>query len=357
MLDTIVAFLKSQWVIDLGTILIIVLLFNSIIKRLLKRAGNYFANHHHLWKASFFRALYVPLSFYIWVFALFSVVYILDREFDKAHLLGYTVYQSMILIGILTVGWFLFRWKRFAIDTMNVKKSWEKVGLDPTRVDAIDKIITIVIFFIILAWLFEATGKGMGTILTIGGISAAAIGFAAKDLIANFFGGLLIYTNTPFKVGDYIKIPGKDVIGNVEEIGWYMTRVIDLEKLPVYIPNSMFSQFLVVNLSKRTHRRIHETIGLRYQDFSAVKKIVAEFQEILDTHPNLVDDFPKFAAFSAFGDSSLNLTVMAYSNEISGDSHRRITQELLFKLHDIVEKHQADFAYPSMTIYSEKPST
>lgn len=356
MTDTITQFLQKPWVTDLSLLLLIVIIFNLVIKRLLEFLANHFTHKQQFWRASFFEALYPPTCFFVWVYAFFWCIVIIDRNANSEPLIGSTSITIPIILGIIAAGWFFMRWKRLAFKAMTENNGWEKVRLDPQRIDAVDKIFTLVILFIVAALLLEVSGQGVGTLLTIGGISAAAVGFAAKDLIANFFGGLMIYINTPFKKGDFIKIPGKDTTGHVEEIGWYMTRVRDLEKLPVFIPNSMFSQTMVINLSNRSHRRIFETIAIRYQDFSCVKAIIEEFQAILDQHESLQNTLPRFVAFSNYNNSSLDIQIMAYSNVTSAAGHRVIKQELLFKLHEIVTKHGAYFAHPTMTVHMGTPN-
>ncbi len=350
MTESIKQLLQKPWVTDLSILLLFVIVFNLGVKRLLEFLANHFTHKQQFWRASFFEALYPPTCFFVWFYATFWCIVIIDRSINNEPIISPTSITIPVVLGIIAAGWFFMRWKRLTIQAVTENNAWEKVRLDPQRIDAIDKIFTLVILFIVIALLLEVSGQGVGTLLTIGGISAAAIGFAAKDLIANFFGGLLIYINTPFKTGDFIKIAGKDTMGKVEEIGWYMTRIRDLEKLPIFIPNSMFSQTMVTNLSKRTHRRVFETVAIRFKDFSCIKAIIAEFQAHLDQHESLQNDLPRFAAFSAYNNSSLDIKIMAYSNVTSLDGHRVIHQELLFKLHEIVTKNGAYFAYPTMAV-------
>ena len=76
-------------------------------------------------------------------------------------------------------------------------------------------------------------------------MAVIAIGFAAKDLLSNFFGGLFIYLDRPFAVGDWIRSPDREIEGTVEQIGWRVTRIRTFDKRPLYIPNSVFSQISV----------------------------------------------------------------------------------------------------------------
>ena len=90
--------------------------------------------------------------------------------------------------------------------------------------------------------------------------------FAAKDLLANFFGGLTIYLDRPFAVGDWIRSPDREIEGTVERIGWRLTLIRTFDKRPLYIPNAVFTTIAVENPSRMHNRRIYETIGIRYDD-------------------------------------------------------------------------------------------
>ena len=111
--------------------------------------------------------------------------------------------------------------------------------------------------------LFDYSVSGL---LAFGGIGGIAVGFAAKDLLANFFGGLMIYLDRPFSVGDWIRSPDKEIEGTVEDIGWRLTRIRTFDKRPLYIPNSIFASISVENPSRMSNRRIYEKIGIRYDD-------------------------------------------------------------------------------------------
>ena len=102
--------------------------------------------------------------------------------------------------------------------------------------------------------------------LTFGGVGGLIVGLAAKDLLSNFFGGMMIYFDRPFKVGDWIRSPDRQIEGTVERIGWRMTIIRTFDKRPLYVPNSVFSSIVVENPSRMLNRRINETFGLRYQD-------------------------------------------------------------------------------------------
>ena len=139
----------------------------------------------------------------------------------------------------------------------------------------------LILVILTVMQLFDYSVSGL---LAFGGIGGIAVGFAAKDLLANFFGGLMIYLDRPFSVGDWIRSPDKEIEGTVEDIGWRLTRIRTFDKRPLYIPNSIFASISVENPSRMSNRRIYEKIGIRYDDMSKMNTIVTEVKLMLQKH-------------------------------------------------------------------------
>ena len=116
----------------------------------------------------------------------------------------------------------------------------------------------------------QSLGVSVSGLLAFGGIGGIAVGFAAKDMLANFLGGLSIYLDRPFAVGDWIRSPDRSIEGTVEDIGLRVTRIRTFDQRPLYVPNSTFSSVSLENPSRMTNRRIYETIGVRYEDAGRV---------------------------------------------------------------------------------------
>ncbi|MEC7839878.1 MAG: mechanosensitive ion channel domain-containing protein [Chlamydiota bacterium] len=343
-------FWEREWLIQLSAILIFVIIFNFVIKKIIKGLQQRFSKRESYLLAGFFEAVDAPLYTFVWIFATIYSLTVIDKTIHDAPMYGELPDETLFFTGIILFGWFLFRWKQQAVKAMTSMSFLGKVNLDPHRINAVDKLLTIIIVFVVTIWLLEATGQGVGTLLTIGGIGAAAIGFASKEFIANFFGGFMIYINTPFHIGDVIDIPSRSTRGVVEEIGWYLTRVRDIEKLPIYIPNAMFSQFILINMSKRSHRRINETVGVRYEDYELVKDIIADIKLLIDNHPEIDQDQNKLVYFSAYADSTLDITLAAYTRITAIKPFNEFKESILFSVYDIIRKHGANFAYPTISI-------
>src|SRR5262249_16097448 len=168
--------------------------------------------------------------------------------------------------AILSLSWFCLKWKTNVIKDLSTKSKDLTIVMEQNKIDVIDKVATIAILFSTILVLLEATGRSMNTLIAFGGVGGLALAFASQEVIANFFGRIMVYATDPFAKGDSIQIPNHSIEGIVEEIGWYMTRIRSLDKRPIYVPSSTFSKVVVITPSRMTHRRIKETIGLRYSD-------------------------------------------------------------------------------------------
>jgi small-conductance mechanosensitive channel len=193
---------------------------------------------------------------------------------------------------------------------------------------------------------FKITG-----LLALGGVGGIAVGFAAKDLLANFFGGLTIYLDRPFSVGEWIRSPDKSIEGTVEYISWRHTRVRAFNKNPIYVPNAVFTSIVVENPSRMSHRRIRETLGLRYDDFAVVAPIVADIKEMLRAHEGIDATQTLIVNFNQFGASSLDILIYTFTRTIVWVEYHAVKQDVLLKIGEIVARHGAEIAFPTHTVH------
>jgi MscS family membrane protein len=152
-------------------------------------------------------------------------------------------------ILVLLATWFVVRAVRAFADILN---KWhdekEGVELDTTAIQALTSIGVVLIWFVGIIVMLQALGMNMNALLAVGGIGGAAFAFASKDVIANFFGGLLIMFNRPFKIGDSIE-SGSKIAGKVTRIGLYATWLETEDGESLYVPNSIFNNSEIRNKS------------------------------------------------------------------------------------------------------------
>jgi len=190
-------------------------------------------------------------------------------------------------------------------------------------------------------------------LLAFGGIGGIAVGFAAKDLLANFLGGLSIYLDRPFAVGDWIRSPDRSIEGTVEDIGLRVTRIRTFDQRPLYVPNSTFSSVALENPSRMTNRRIYETIGIRYSDAHRMSDIVVAVREMLVTHEDIAQDRTLIVNFNHMGASALEFFVYAFTKTTNWVEYHGIKEDVLLKILAIVESHGAEVAFPTQTIFHQ----
>lgn len=163
-------------------------------------------------------------------------------------------------------------------------------------------------------------GYDVAALLAGLGIGGLAMAMAAKDTVANIFGGFTIFTDQPFRVGDRIKAAGYD--GEVQEIGVRSTRLKTLEGRIVTIPNSQIADSPVENVSCEPSRKVTLNLGLTYDTTpEGMAKAMVILDEINAEHPNTEDNAKVF--FNAFGDFAMNIQYIYYITKSQKCSHCR----------------------------------
>ncbi|MDG3085789.1 mechanosensitive ion channel family protein [Vibrio hannami] len=224
---------------------------------------------------------------------------------------------------------------------------------DETTVQAIAKVVRLIFIIMGLLSVMQSLGLSLSGLLTFGGVGGLIVGLAAKDLLSNFFGGMMIYFDRPFKVGDWIRSPDRQIEGTVERIGWRMTIIRTFDKRPLYVPNSVFSNIVVENPSRMLNRRIYETIGLRYDDAQKVELIIKDVRSMLEQHPDIDANQTLIVNFNAFGPSSLDFFVYTFTKTVNWVRYHEVKQDVLLQIMSIIHKHDADVAFPTQTLKVE----
>lgn len=299
------------------------------------------------WDDAILTALRKPLSVLIWIIGISLAV-----NFLAPGTVLQDFFQEAVRVGIiLVIAWFCVNLVRQLHD--NILKSHEKKGkpIDPTTADAIGKLVRISIFITAALMILQTLGFSISGVLAFGGIGGIAVGLAAKDILSNFFGGLTIFLDRPFAVGDWIRSPDRDIEGVVEYIGWRLTRIRTFDKRPLYVPNATFTTVALENPSRMTHRRIYETIGVRYDDANRIMAIAKDIRQMLIDHPGIDDNETLIVNFNSFGPSSLDFFIYAYTRTKAWVEYHEVKEDVLMKAYQIVLANSAEVAFPTSTIH------
>jgi len=205
-------------------------------------------------------SLPTPLGVAIWVVAITLIMQRLVDHYVLNSLLEFNAGEdvintdgliSMIRIGLLVLlaTWFVTRGVRaFASILNNWHHTKESIDLDTTAIQALASVGVVLAWVVGFIVMLQSLGLNMSAVITIGGIGGAGVAFASKDVVANFFGGIVVMLNRPFKIGDHI-VSGK-IDGKVMRIGLYATYLETKNGDTLYVPNSIFnnSEILTVNI-------------------------------------------------------------------------------------------------------------
>ena len=227
-----------------------------------------------------------------------------------------------------------------------------KDSTDKDSVRLIARLIKILIIASIVLGVAQYFGFSISGLLTFGGVGGIVMGFAAKDMLSNIFGGLMLQMDRPFSTGDWIR--SSQFEGTVEKIGWRMTRIRTFSKNPIYIPNSIFASIPIETPSRMTNRRINEVVGIRYDDIAKIPAIITEVEAMLKAHKEIDQSQALRVYFNYFNTSSLDCNIVAFTKTTSKDKYQQVKQKILLNIADIIAKHKAEIAYPTQTLHIQK---
>jgi MscS family membrane protein len=337
------------WVATLLAIALVTVAVNQLAQVLLHQAARASKRTASVWDDALVQTASRPLLAATWVVGLGFMARVLQGEVQPQFIAEALSVRDLLLV--LCVAWFLLRFAGRVGHNIIARRTAEGDEVDRTTVDALVKLARLVIFVVTLLIVAQTLGFQVGGLLALGGVGGIAVGFAARDLLANFFGGLTIYLDRPFSVGEWIRSPDKAIEGTVEYISWRHTRVRAFNRNPIYVPNALFTSIVVENPSRMSHRRIRETIGLRYDDFAKVEPICNEIRQMLVDHPEIDSDTTLIVNFNQFAAHSLDILIYCFTRTTVWVTFHGIKQDVLLRIGQIIERHGAQIAFPTQTLH------
>ncbi len=338
----------DAWVVQVFVIIFLSLLINVIQVKLLKRIENRLSKNKLKWDDAIIFAIRRPLSYLIW---LLGVTFATDIIATNSESSIFNFIGPLREVGvIITLTWVILRFINI-VESKIIGNDGSKDKIDKTTADAISKLLRMSVIITTALVVLQTFGFSISGVLAFGGIGGLAVGFAAKDMLSNFFGGFMIYMDRPFSVGDWIRSPDRNIEGTVEKIGWRLTCIRTFDKRPLYIPNSTFTSIAVENPSRMSHRRIYETFGVRYDDADKLQNIISQVKEMLQSHPEIEQNQTMIVNFNKFAASSLDFFIYTFTKTTDWVFYHEIKQDILLKINEIVLNNNAEMAFPTSTVH------
>ena len=217
-----------------------------------------------------------------------------------------------VIVSIIIIVWSFFatRAMRTIIRAISSRATVHSV-IRPQTLPLFNNVVMVVVLVLSTYLIFNAWDIDMTAWLASAGIVGIAVGFAAKDTLANLFAGVFILADSPYKIGDYVVLEGGER-GKVTHIGIRSTRILTRDDVEVTIPNAIIGNTRVVNESGGPHEkfRIRVPVGVAYgSDIDQVKRILLE---VAQTEPQVCDDPEARVRFRRFGNSSLDFELLCW---------------------------------------------
>lgn len=255
--------------------------------------------------------------------------------------------------AILIVAWALYRCVRVIVYMLDKITSKTESELDDQLVPFIEKFLKVVVIVLGFILIVREWGYDINGLLAGLGLGGLALALAAKDTLSNLFGSIMIITDRPFVLGDWIQTPG--VEGTVEEIGFRSTKVRTFANSLVSVPNSVIANSIVENWSRMFKRRIFFKLGVTYKSsVNQVREAVERVKEVVRNHDDIRQDF-WLVNFSDFNDSSLDIMVYCFTKTTAWAEFMSVQEDLLFKIMEKIREIGVSVAFPSRSVYMENP--
>jgi MscS family membrane protein len=287
-------------------------------------------------------AIHWPLFVFIWVQAVASIINVFTSKMDDTFV--HLVWKLRDVGMVLLLAWVFVRFIKLFEDQLLLGHLAKKRP-DETTVQATGKLLRVGAIIIVSLFTLPLLGINVSGIVAFGGGSAIVLGIGAQQIFANYFGGLVIYADRHFKVGDWISSPDKEIEGRVEYIGWRATQIRTFDQKACYVPNAVLSSSIVVNSSRMENRCINEMIGICYKNVDVLDKVTQDIRTMLQAHPEIDQRKVLLAHFTNFGPSSLKIHVYAFTKTVDRKTFYDVQQDIFLKIIQIIERNGASLAF------------
>ena len=346
-------FWAVQWPLWRASILTCgaILLFRICYRFFILRLAAYLKHRYHYdFIDSFVKAFNHPIQTFLWILAFYSFIVLSPLNPFSQHPAFDKILRSSLIICLI---WGVYNLCDAGHGLIMQLLKRSSLHIDETLAEMLSALahMICVMFGIVLVaneWDYDITAFVASL-----GIGAMAIAFAAKDSLANIFGSLVIITERPFVIGDWIS--ANNVEGIVESITFRSTCIRTFYQELVYVPNNLLSNTPIINYTQRQKYRIQFMLGLTY---STTRE---QMQEVCQQIRNLCERLDEIyndgidVNFFEFGDSSLNIRIVCYAKAPNNSVYLRAREKFNLEVMKILEENGVSCAFPSRSVYFETP--
>lgn len=258
------------------------------------------------------------------------------------------VMQGLDVALMVGVVWTLFR----VVDVLALAgvrlSTGTKTRIDDQAVPLLRKTLKVFLALLGAVFIIQNLGYSVTSLLAGLGIGGLAVALAAQDSVANFFGSVVLFTDAPFHVGDYVEFGG--LVGTVEEVGFRTTRVRTDDGSLVSVPNQTFTGSFITNYSARATRLVEFTFAVTPASPSDLEALLARARAAFAGHPN-VEEGSVEVHLTGIGEWCIEGRAAAYSTVATWIGYLATREELLLRLLHVIEESGLSLAQPTRALY------
>jgi MscS family membrane protein len=219
--------------------------------------------------------------------------------------------RGIIFSGLIGI-WSLFaaRFIRLMLKTMSLSAKTTS-AVRPQTLPLFTNLTSVLVVILSVYFIFQAWQIDMTAWLASAGIVGIAVGFAAKDTLANLFSGVFILADTPYKIGDYVILESGER-GKVTDIGIRSTRILTRDDVEVTVPNSIMGNTRIVNESGGPYEKFRIRVQVSVSYTCDIDQVRSVLMDIALQEPEICDDPEPRVRFRNFGGSGLNIELLGW---------------------------------------------
>ena len=338
-----------SWHLQIFIVVLLTLLSGAFARRVIVKLGQKTRATENVFDDALFESLVGPTRGLIWIVGLSLAAHIAGSHSSSVIFNAVDIARNVGVLAVLV--WFFMRFIRVYTALLIEAKKLKGEQFDETLIEGMGKLVKGAVAITMGLIILQTIGINVSGLLAFGGVGGIAVGLAARDLLANIFGGFTIYFDRPFAVGDWIRSPDRDIEGVVEQIGWRVTAIRTFKKRLLYVPNSAFTTIALENPSRMSHRRIYESFGVRYDDISCLPRILEQVKNYLDNSEDIDQKQTMIVNLNEFAESSVNFFVYVYTRTTVWTEYHKVKERVMFEISNIVSTNDAEMAFPTRTLH------
>ncbi len=267
--------------------------------------------------------------------------FLVELGIPYADAIGSAITFVVVFVGIAIIG--------RAVVLPIVSQILHSRGLDKHARVPIRKVTMGIVVFVAIAVAFGLAGYGdfLTSLATIAAAATLAIGFAMQDVLKNFVAGIFIFTDRPFRIGDWIEWDGNS--GIVEDISLRVSRVRTFDNELLTVPNSQLTDGVIKNPVANKRLRLKFVFGIDYEDDidKATEIIVSE----AEAHPEILDDPAPTVRLTELANSYVGLQARFWIDDPSRADFVKIRGEYVTAVKERFDEADISIPFPQRTLH------